>query len=427
MSRRLLGLGVVLLIGAALGGCSLNFAPVQSSEEYSQWDNELQSQSAQGGLSADDLMGQIATQVPGFGGMYLENGSLEIYLQDLSTKDAVVKVISQVFGETRIPGSSVHVHQASYKFSSLKTWQISMRSLFKLGNVVFTDVDETKNRITVGLASLSSAQDVLNELNAIGVPADAVQILATDVFKPMATLRSQIRPLIGGIQINFPGYLCTYGFTAIRANVVGFLTNSHCTAKMGGVQSTSYWQPLQAEDTYIGQETVDPQATSSRCPSYLTGRICRYSDSAFIRITGVTPAQGVIGRTTGSGSITLSTSKFRVVAESAALVGDLVTKIGRTTGMSQGRVSYTCVDVGVYGTNLVDLCQDVVNATVGAGDSGSPVFKITNSPLSGDVKLYGILWGGNSAGTQLVYSPIANIQRTDEMGVLKDCAAAYSC
>jgi hypothetical protein len=427
MWKRLLVLGAVALMGAVLGGCSLNFDPIQSSEEYSQWDNELQSQAAQAGLSADDLMGQIATQVPGFGGMYMENGSLEIYLQDLSTKDAVLKVISQIFGDTRISGSSVHVHQASYKFSSLKTWQISMRTLFKLGNVVFTDVDETKNRLTVGLTSLSSAQDVLNELNALHVPPDAVQIESASPFSLMATLRSNVRPLIGGLQINFPGYLCTYGFTAIRSNVVGFVTNSHCTAKMGGVQNTSYWQPLQADDTYIGQETVDPQATSSRCPTYLTGKICRYSDSAFIRITGVTPAQGVLGRTTGSGSITLATSKFRVVAESAALVGEVATKIGRTTGMSQGKVVYTCVDVGVYGTNLVDLCQDVVNATVGAGDSGSPVFRITNSPLSGDVKLYGILWGGNSAGTQLVYSPIANIQRSDELGTLKDCATAFSC
>ena len=34
----------------------------------------------------------------------------------------------------------------------------------------------------------------------------------------------------------------------------------------------------------------------------------------------------------------------------------------------------------VSGTNIQQLCQDVVKAKVAAGDSGSPVFRITNSP-----------------------------------------------
>jgi hypothetical protein len=52
---------------------------------------------------------------------------------------------------------------------------------------------------------------------------------------------------------------------------------------------------------------------------------------------------------------------------------------------------------------------------VQGGDSGSPVFKI----VSGDnVHLLGILWGGSTDGHTLVYSPIANIERSDELGQL---------
>jgi hypothetical protein len=54
-----------------------------------------------------------------------------------------------------------------------------------------------------------------------------------------------------------------------------------------------------------------------------------------------------------------------------------------------------------------------VSAGVGAGDSGSPVFSIINA--QNDVELRGILWG-SSGSTMFVYSPIANIERSDELG-----------
>jgi hypothetical protein len=34
------------------------------------------------------------------------------------------------------------------------------------------------------------------------------------------------------------------------------------------------------------------------------------------------------------------------------------------------------------------------------------------------VALAGVLWGGNTAGTQFVYSPISNVQRSGELGAL---------
>jgi hypothetical protein len=90
-------------------------------------------------------------------------------------------------------------------------------------------------------------------------------------------------------------------------------------------------------------------------------------------------------------------------------VGQTVNKVGRTTGWTQGRVSNTCVNTGVQGSNIVQLCQTFVAAGVGSGDSGSPVFSGTSS-----VTLVGILWGGS--GNQFVYSPISNIEQ--ELGAL---------
>ena len=118
---------------------------------------------------------------------------------------------------------------------------------------------------------------------------------------------------------------------------------------------------------------------------------------------------------------------FRITSEGPSIVGEIVNKVGRTTGWSQGDVTGTCVNTGVSGTNIVQLCQDHVNASVGGGDSGSPVFSITDNPAIDDVELKGILWGGNSAGTTFVYSPIANVERSDELGPITNCAPGFSC
>ena len=114
---------------------------------------------------------------------------------------------------------------------------------------------------------------------------------------------------------------------------------------------------------------------------------------------------------------------------SSPVVGETLNKVGRTTGWTRGTVSATCVNTNVAGTNITQLCQGFVNAGVAGGDSGSPVFRVTNAPASGDVRLYGILWGGNSAGTLFVFSPIGsvNIQRSTELGPLTTCAPGFSC
>jgi hypothetical protein len=85
--------------------------------------------------------------------------------------------------------------------------------------------------------------------------------------------------------------------------------------------------------------------------------------------------------------------------------------VGRTSGWTTGRVTNTCVIVGVNGTDIAQLCQNIVRARVRPGDSGAPVFK-----GSSNVTLVGILWGGDDTGTQFVYSPMTNVER--ELGAL---------
>jgi hypothetical protein len=289
----------------------------------------------------------------------------------------------------------------------------------RLPGAVFVDADEAANRVTVGVerGHVASARAVLGRL---GLPVAAAEVVETEpvtfavgaVADP--TLRQRVRPLEGGIQINFPGFLCTLGFSANDGTVRSFITNSHCTNVQGGVDRTPYWQPLETvDDVKIATEVEDPTYRAiAGCP---TGRVCRRADAARARynVSAAKVAFGQIAKTARPAKSALTiTGRFSITAEGEAVAGQTVNKVGRTTGWSQGAVTATCVNTNVSGSSITELCQDFVSATVGAGDSGSPVFAITSGT---NVRLLGILWGGSGTST-FVFSPLSNIEA--ELGPL---------
>ncbi len=153
------------------------------------------------------------------------------------------------------------------------------------------------------------------------------------------------------------------------------------------------------------------------------GRQCRLSDSAFVRLdSGVTRSLGFIARV--DSQLNILSPSYRTVSEVGfPALNETLSKVGKVTGVSTGRVSSTCVDWNVTSTKTL-LCQDFVNANVSVGDSGSPVFKIVNSPSTYDVYLYGILWGA-FFGPTFGFSAFAWIE--SELDVLTTCAPTFGC
>jgi hypothetical protein len=369
-------------------------------------------------VTLDDKFDEVSGKVPEFGGMFLEGDTLKVYLlkpeKELAAEDAIISV----FGRERIPGGGIKVLKGQYNFTKLKEWHEQMRGLFNIQGVVFTDIDESSNSLKVGVERPDLIGVIEQQLIQQGIPRGAFIVEQAKPVVLAATLRDNIRPLQGGLQITFSNnpsyyYICTLGFNGVRSGVNGFVVNSHCTYNQGGVDSTSYYQSLITTGNHIGTEISDPLYTSGGgCPS---SKVCRYSDSAFAaRDPGVTADLGFIQKpdSLNTNSLTIAGS-FRIVSEGPSLVGQTLNKVGRTTGWTQGQVTDTCVDTDVSGTNIVQLCQDFVSAGVGSGDSGSPVFSIINA--QNDVELRGILWG-SSGSTMFAYSPIANIERSDELG-----------
>jgi hypothetical protein len=190
------------------------------------------------------------------------------------------------------------------------------------------------------------------------------------------------------------------------------VVNSHCTqhGTLGGLVGAAFHQPVIASGgtsnaNRFGTEIQDPAYTSGMwgCPA---GKTCRYSDAALVEITNGNFAwdHGGIARTVGGpqalptiyASLSIDQANPRIALAGTItdlFPGDVVQKIGRTTGWTSGVVTNTCLHV-TYGPHDPNsrLCSAAVSGGAGRGDSGSPVFW---QGSNGQYYLAGILFGGN--------------------------------
>jgi len=378
-------------------------------------------QVAQGGElpSATDLNRSI----PGFGGFFVDqDGSPTVFLSRGADRGRAELALRGYLQKT---GVALKIREAKFAWKDLERWQQDVTgAAFDGSGAVFVDNDETTNTVRVGVEDLGSMGRIRAAAAQLGVPSDALIIERSAPIVQMANLQNVVdRPVRAGVQINFPGYLCSVGFNATSGSQKSFVTASHCTNTQGGVESTPYWQPLQSVDgTQIATEVDDPVYVrgdrGSICPR---NRRCRYSDaSRAAYVDGGNQALGLIARTSGPNNSSLEiVGSFTITDDDLinnVAVGQTVDKVGRTTGWTEGTVSGTCVNVGVSGSNIMQLCQTLVNSNnpiVMGGDSGSGVWQSLGGT---NVKLVGILWGGNGSGTQFVYSPLKNV--VQELGPL---------
>lgn len=364
------------------------------------------------------VVDQLDQAVPGFGGFFIDDlDRAVVFLTDEVDRGTAMRALQAELRRLGLSRSEIRVLPAAYRWRDLARWhQDGTAAALAIDGVLWTDADEASNRVRIGISSLGPSSRVQRELAALGIPPGAVAFEVTEPIRNMVGLRDVVRPTVGGIQIHFPGFLCTMGFNAVSGGVASFITNSHCTTTQGGVENTPYWQPLSTvSPTQIAVEVADPAYTSGgSCPA---GRVCRHSDASRARyLNGTTSGLGRIARTGSSknGSLEI-VGDFTITAANRTTdqfaIGLTLNKVGRTTGWSSGRVRRTCVHTGVSGTNIVQFCQTFVKAKVNSGDSGSPTFQITSGT---NVTLVGILWGGG--GGDFVFSPLKNIEL--ELGAL---------
>lgn len=292
-----------------------------------------------------------------------------------------------------------------------------------LPRTVFADDDERAGLLVFGVEHADVIRGVRAVLERHAVPASAYRIDITQPVSFVADLDGEHRPTLGGIQIVFKSFVCTLGFNVSAAGVASFITNSHCSSRIGTTDGTDYFQPVKVVPPQFAQIIADEVAD----PAYFTGgacsrgKKCRYSDAARAAYrAGISSDRGEIARTSAANNGSLSVVGDFTITEQGSYSGTTPTlhKVGRTTGWTSGSLGGTCLTINPFGSNVQLLCQYEVEGSGGttiadAGDSGSPVFQI----LSGtNVRLVGILWGGLTDGSNFYFSPFSAI--VNELGAM---------
>lgn len=394
-------------------------------------------------LRAPELIGldaryaELAREIPGFGGAYRDgSGRTVVHVagRDLTTEGSSIRQSLQgrLAGSMR-PGvegpmavtwsDGVVLEEAAWNYLDLVDFRDRAMPALSMPGAVYTDIDERTNRVSIGIAPGTDREAFLAMLESRGIPIDAVTFREVAPIAPLkgSALDERMQPMGGGIQLIYPhptpGYvfLCTMGF-----NVLGdfpgkainyFLTNSHCSSTQGATEGTPYYQQAVArpdEKNRIAREIAD--LPYSDCGG---GFVCRYSDATIAMYeTARTPVKhGVIYRpeSVNTGSLEVGEDRrfFRITDRADFPEGgEVLSKVGRTTGWTEGEVVATGVHMCVSGTNIILLFQDMVAADVAGGDSGSPVFMRNGD--SDEVTLYGLLWGGGDG--VFAFSSLFNIE-----------------
>jgi hypothetical protein len=397
---------------------------------------------SQSSQSINDLFVQIGNLIPGFGGLYVDpdQDTLYVYMVggqqgDLSQLD---QVLTNVLGADRPPESNLVVLPAQYSFLQLKGWQdYSDPILLTMPDVSSTGIHHTTNKLQIGVATQDAGAQVQQQLAALGVPSDAVETVLEQPAeeqsnKECTSVQSQCRPAVGGIQIHADkdpaNVFSTLSFNATRAGIVGFVTCSHCANVAFKNTGTVYDQNL-AGKAKIGTEISNPPLVAALggafvCPK---GDTCRLSDSSFAEYVGGLPIKvGFLARPALNQTAWNGNDYFRIVAYSKSIEGEYVAKVGRTTGLTEGKVTGVCRNRKRQANQSL-ICQNTADYDSGGGDSGSPVFlcsttkKRCSEAKEFDVHLLGIHSAGEPHGVagDRYYSDITLVMdATTELGPL---------
>jgi hypothetical protein len=141
--------------------------------------------------------------------------------------------------------------------------------LFDLDGLVYTDPDERTGRLVVGVRNRGLETSVRARLGRFGVSSQQVDVVVAEPIAQVSSLTDYGRPLVGGFRRS-GGTIIFARLDSMpsRKGVQGFVVNSHCTSKQGGVTGTKYYQPVnQTTAEFIGTEIADPSyQRGAGCP-----------------------------------------------------------------------------------------------------------------------------------------------------------------
>ena len=117
--------------------------------------------------------------VPGFGGIFLDakdKSIVHVYMLDTSHQEAAEQAARIILPESLLKGvTEVRVRQGDYSWGQLLAWYLEAQDVaWQVKGVWSSGIDESQNRISFGVRSSYSAEQVREALAETGVPDKAV-------------------------------------------------------------------------------------------------------------------------------------------------------------------------------------------------------------------------------------------------------------
>ena len=392
---------------------------------------------------------EIARSAPTFGGLFIDHdGQLAAYVTSDADAPTAIAAIRRVLARDEYATASIpplargiRIKRGTYSFGELATWRDILESalLGRDNGVVYLDLDESRNRLTIGI-KVGSDGDVADALRtqarSLGVPTEAIGFEETS---PVTSASPTLTGMTGALMVNssltdraepFLGGVMTAPSNCTGSVVVDYkgsrhlVVASHCTPSLFAADGVGVSQPDNSFE--LGIEVADPPSYFS-CPT--GGQSCRGSDMALVKIhSGVSTRRGAIARTTqrnsggwngGSRPIDVDQSSpfFPVVGGLQSFQNAAVDKMGWRTGWTWGNITATCAGFNLEraGQSIGRLlCGNKSSMYADGGDSGSPVFYYT--PGNDGVVFVGVISAISQAGGYSVHSDFATF--VTDMGVL---------
>jgi len=343
--------------------------------------------------SIDEVFAEIAELEPAFGGLFFDTATNQPVLvltnreAEMSARNAIARIAPEL---SNLSSAAMLTREAEYGFSELYQWKLLLPQLFSIPQVIAYSIAEDINRLRVAVESTDARDNVREMLDRLQIPVSAVQIVVRERGQLAShDLRHTLRATAGGLQLEENPRIvgpCTLGFNAVRAGVISFATNGHCTHAWGdGSDNTPFHQCCHSNSSdLIGYEYLEAgvftNVQDSRCPA---GAQCKYSDIALGGYSSGVSYAAAIARTVdrqplvGSILIDWNNGPYLHVTNNSLgpLLGQTVDKIGRTTGWTYGVVTETAMtERWCSGACYYIIDAYVADGGVQGGDSGSAVF-----------------------------------------------------
>jgi len=149
---------------------------------------------------------RLAQQVPGFGGAFVSDGVLYVYLQSSLIGNAPAEgiarqAVASLLQTAGRPPMPVDFLPAKHSFIQLRRWEAAIAAHYRALHVHSASIDERHNRLRLTVAQLSEASAVRDRAAAVHIPDEAVHTRVRPHGTAYADLWDKIRPARGGLGI----------------------------------------------------------------------------------------------------------------------------------------------------------------------------------------------------------------------------------